>query len=101
MLHRLCYITFMARGNSGRIVIEVEPETKRQLYAALDLAGSTLKEWFIKHATDFSTEAIQPSLFNITTLPSGKARDLRMGTPNTDTAKSIKRKNGHSGKPAR
>ena len=40
----------MARGESGRIVIEVEPEVKRRLYAALALSGSTLKHWFLKNA---------------------------------------------------
>ena len=40
----------MSIGNSGRIVIEVEPEAKRRLYAALALDGLTLKEWFLKAA---------------------------------------------------
>jgi hypothetical protein len=71
----------MARGDSGRIVIEVEPETKRQLYAALDLTGSTLKEWFVKRAADFSAETTQPSLFKLTNHSPEKARDQQMGTP--------------------
>jgi hypothetical protein len=54
----------MARGDSGRIVIEMEPEAKRQLYAALALTGSTLKDWFIKRAAEFCAEATQPSLFS-------------------------------------
>ena len=53
----------MARGNSGRIVIEVQPEAKRQLYGALALTGSTLKDWFIKCAADYCSQANQPSLF--------------------------------------
>jgi hypothetical protein len=53
----------MARGESGRIVIEVEPEVKRRLYSALALTGSTLKDWFVKAAADFCSEASQPSLF--------------------------------------
>ena len=40
----------MSIGNSGRIVIEVEPEVKRELYAALALEGATLKEWFLRSA---------------------------------------------------
>lgn len=51
----------MARGDSGRIVIEVGTETKRQPYAALDSAGSTLKEWFVKRAADFCPERTQPA----------------------------------------
>ncbi len=53
----------MARGESGRIVIEVEPETKKRLYASLALSGSTLKDWFLKKAADYCQEAGQPSLF--------------------------------------
>lgn len=66
MSHYLCYITNMARGESGRIVIEVNPEQKRRLYAALALSGSTLKDWFLKNASDFCEDSNQPSLFNST-----------------------------------
>lgn len=52
----------MARGDSGRIVIEVDPDLKRQLYAALALSGSTLKDWFMKEAQEFCSESVQPSL---------------------------------------
>lgn len=38
----------MARGISGRVVIELEPELKRQLYSILAVQGLTLKEWFIR-----------------------------------------------------
>jgi len=65
MSRYLCYITFMARGDSGRIVIEIEPEAKKQLYSALALAGSTLKDWFLKRASDFCADAVQPSLFSL------------------------------------
>jgi len=68
MLHYTCYIISMARGESGRIVIEVDPEQKRRLYAALALSGSTLKDWFIKNASDYCEVSNQPSLFNL--LPS-------------------------------
>jgi hypothetical protein len=61
MLH---YIEIMARGESGRIVIEIEPEIKRRLYSALALDGSTLKDWFVRTAVRFCDEAAQPSLFN-------------------------------------
>lgn len=33
-------------GQSGRIVIDVNPALKRKLYASLALSGSTLKDWF-------------------------------------------------------
>jgi len=63
MSHYVCYITHMARGESGRIVIEIEPETKKRLYASLALSGSTLKDWFLKKAADYCHDAGQPSLF--------------------------------------
>jgi hypothetical protein len=53
----------MPRGDSGRIVIEVDPEMKRRLYVALALSGSTLKDWFVKNATRFCEDCDQPSLF--------------------------------------
>jgi len=53
----------MARGQSGRIVIEVDPMVKRRLYAALSISGSTLKDWFMKAAAEYCDEATQPELF--------------------------------------
>jgi hypothetical protein len=54
----------MARGESGRIVIEVDPALKRELYAALAITGSTLKDWFIRNAEGYCTSRGQGSLFN-------------------------------------
>ena len=42
----------MAKGQSGRVVIEVEPALKRALYGALALESSTLKEWFTVKAKE-------------------------------------------------
>jgi hypothetical protein len=53
----------MARGDSGRIVIEIDPALKRELYAALAMSESTLKDWFVKAASRYCTEAMQPDLF--------------------------------------
>lgn len=39
----------MSIGNSGRIVIEIEPELKRQLHATLRLEGKNLKSWFLEN----------------------------------------------------
>lgn len=50
MLHNGCEIYNMSKGDSGRIVIEIEPTLKRQLYSALAMDGSTLKDWFIQCA---------------------------------------------------
>ena len=57
-------MTSMPRGESGRIVVEIDPEMKRRLYAALALSGSTLKDWFIRNASSFCDESAQPSLFS-------------------------------------
>ena len=53
----------MARGDSGRVVIEIAPELKRELYAALALSGSTLKDWFVRNAEDYCSSAHQSDLF--------------------------------------
>lgn len=37
----------MARGKSGRVVIEMDAEVKRRLYAVLAERSMTLKEWFL------------------------------------------------------
>lgn len=43
----------MSIGNSGRIVIEVDPELKQQLYEALGKEQMTLKSWFLDNAEEF------------------------------------------------
>ncbi len=40
----------MARGKSGRVVLEIDPELKRKLYATLENQQQTMKEWFIREA---------------------------------------------------
>ncbi len=40
----------MARGKSGRIVLEVEPELKKALYSILAMEQRTLKNWFVDKA---------------------------------------------------
>ena len=46
----------MARGESGRVVIEIDPALKRELYAVLSQEGKTLKDWFIMRAEFFVHE---------------------------------------------
>lgn len=53
----------MPRGESGRIVLEIDPEEKGLLYAALDAEGRTLKDWFLSNARAYLEETLQPSLF--------------------------------------
>lgn len=53
----------MAIGESGRIVLEIDPELKRKLYSTLALESKTLKEWFIALAVQHIKTQQQPSLF--------------------------------------
>ena len=54
----------MARGKSGRIVLEIDPSLKSDLYDALQEEGLTLKEWFLRHTGSYLAQKAQPSLFN-------------------------------------
>lgn len=54
----------MARGKSGRVVLEIDPELKRQLYASLENRQETMKEWFVKEAEGLIYGDKQPSLFD-------------------------------------
>ena len=49
-------------GKSGRIVIEIEPEMKQQLYSALASKGLNLKEWFIENVDEYLNDYGQMSL---------------------------------------
>lgn len=52
----------MAKGSSGRIVIEVDPEFKQELYSALEKENLTLKEWFLRNSSSFLKNRSQLSL---------------------------------------
>lgn len=54
----------MAIGESGRIVLEIDPKLKRKLYSTLALENKTLKEWFIALAVLHIETQQQPSLFD-------------------------------------
>jgi hypothetical protein len=56
-------ITFMARGDSGRIVIEVDPRLKDELYLELAKQRMTLKAWFMTKAEQFVDNSRQQLLF--------------------------------------
>ena len=53
----------MAIGESGRIVLEIDPDLKRRLYSTLALENKTLKEWFVAQAVQHINTQLQPSLF--------------------------------------
>lgn len=52
----------MSIGSSGRIVIEIDPEVKRQLYSTLAREGMTLKDWFLREAQNYTKAATQMRL---------------------------------------
>ncbi len=54
----------MARGKSGRVVLEIDPELKRQIYASLENRQETMKEWFVMEAEGLICGDKQPSLFD-------------------------------------
>lgn len=54
----------MAVGDSGRVVIEIDPQLKRAFYGTLAEQGLTLKDWFIKEAKRHVEERRQPELFS-------------------------------------
>jgi hypothetical protein len=43
----------MSVGQSGRVVIELDPAIKRELYSLLAKNGMTLKDWFISQAARY------------------------------------------------
>ena len=80
----LCNITdnifgaiVMSVGPSGRIVVEVEPELKRELHSALVKDGQTLKDWFVKRAEEYVRDAQQMKFFDH--LPPAKQAQDRAG----------------------
>lgn len=55
MLHNISVIA-MSIGTSGRLVIEIEPKLKQEIYAALKSKGLTLKEWFLEQSDSLLQE---------------------------------------------
>lgn len=59
----------MARGKSGRIVLEIDPTLKRQLYLTLEKNQMTLKEWFLIASQEFISNSEQMKLFVAESIP--------------------------------
>ncbi len=70
----------MARGVSGRIVIEINPETKKELYEQLIMNDISLKSWFLENVESFLKGRRQLSLSLTTPLVSidKKTEDKRV-----------------------
>ena len=56
----------MSKSESGRVVIEIDPELKRYLYSALALDQQTLKEWFVNNAERYISSSHKRNLDNFT-----------------------------------
>ncbi len=59
----------MSRGPSGRLVVEIEPSLKHQLYSTLALDGLTFKDWLTDQAERYIAERKQPQLFAAESTP--------------------------------
>ena len=46
----------MAKGESGRLVIEIDPSIKKELYDTLGDKGLNMKEWFLMNAKAYLRE---------------------------------------------
>ena len=49
----------MPIGNSGRIVIEMDPELKQELYRSLANDKLSLKEWFLENVDLYLSDKTQ------------------------------------------
>ena len=52
----------MAIGKSGKVLIEIRPDLKQQLYVALQRDGLTMKDWFLQNARNYLASHRQPEL---------------------------------------
>lgn len=65
----------MARGQSGRIVLEVEPELKNELYSAISKKGMTLKDWFVDTAEQYINNQVSEKQLTFDFLSTSKKND--------------------------
>ena len=59
----------MARGPSGRVIVEVEPALKRALHARLVVDGRSLKDWFLECAESYLDPARRPLPLQVRDVP--------------------------------
>jgi hypothetical protein len=48
----------MARGDSGKIVLEIEPAEKEKLYSAVKRDGLTMKDWFLQQMASYLDRSV-------------------------------------------
>ncbi len=51
----------MSVGESGRIVLEIDPLVKKQLYQTLKTEGLCMKDWFLIQANQLLTQETPPT----------------------------------------
>ena len=71
----------MARGPSGRVVIELDPQFKRDLHSALAKDGLSLKDWFIEQARQYTANRNQLTLPNIVYEAGSRASAAKAAEP--------------------
>jgi hypothetical protein len=64
----------MSISQSGRLLVEVDPTEKAELYEALQSDGLTLKSWFQHYRRLYLLTREQPSLFGSPPLPQPQDR---------------------------
>lgn len=65
-LNFMCYmVQLVSVGKSGRVVIEIDPEFKQDLYEALGKEGKSLKSWFLESAKTFLADKNQKDSLGI------------------------------------
>lgn len=62
----------VAKGKSGRLVVEVDPGLKRRLYSVLAIENLTFKQWLIDAIEQYLDEHEQPRLPGTTKSRGGK-----------------------------
>lgn len=71
----------MARGTSGRLVVDIDPELKKQFHAALTIDGTTFKDWLLRHVEAYLKDRNQPSLPGLVELPQHATERLAAEKP--------------------
>lgn len=68
----------MPVGASGRIVIEIDPDKKHELYHMLKKENSSLKEWFLAHVDGYLSgkEQLQLDLISMSQSAGGQNREI-------------------------
>jgi hypothetical protein len=69
----------MPVSDSGRVLVELDPIQKAELYHALRADGLTLKDWFLHYRGLYLMVREQPSLFGQPPLPVPKREPQEEG----------------------